>query len=150
MHRITRALTTGAYRRRSIPLERDSIDKEEHDDEAHLSPRSARAGQALFRSADRRQRKRSAGTLAENNVRACAASEDPFTYEALVVPSLEDALIAVLFNHNIQAIVVRPGLVLKSKTTMKSCTVFSAERAADSDEIDAHAARKSMGRSCAA
>ena len=32
-----------------------------------------------------------------------------------MVPSLEDALIAVLFNHNIQAIVVRPGLVLKSK-----------------------------------
>ncbi len=38
VNRITRALTTGAYRRRSIPLERDSIDHDEHDDEAMLSP----------------------------------------------------------------------------------------------------------------
>ena len=36
--RITRALTTGAYRRRSIPLDRDSVDAEEHEDEALLSP----------------------------------------------------------------------------------------------------------------
>ena len=38
VHRVTRALTTGAYRRRRIPLERNSADKEEHDDEALLSP----------------------------------------------------------------------------------------------------------------
>jgi arginine decarboxylase len=36
----------------------------------------------------------------------------------VVVPSLEDALIGILFNHNIQAIVVRPGLVLKSKSDL--------------------------------
>ena len=34
VQRITRALTTGAYRRRHIPLERDSADAEEHEDEA--------------------------------------------------------------------------------------------------------------------
>ena len=36
--RVTRALTTGAYRRRHIPLEHDSIEAEELDDEALLSP----------------------------------------------------------------------------------------------------------------
>ncbi len=36
--RVTRALTTGAYRRRHIPLERDCIDQDEHEDEALLSP----------------------------------------------------------------------------------------------------------------
>jgi arginine decarboxylase len=40
--------------------------------------------------------------------------EDRFVYEPVVVPSLEDALIAILFNHNIQAVVIRPGLALKS------------------------------------
>jgi arginine decarboxylase len=40
--------------------------------------------------------------------------EDPFIYEAVVVPSLEDALIAVLINYNIQAIVVRFGFELKA------------------------------------
>ena len=52
----------------------------------------------------------------KSNVARMRRPEDPFIYEAVVVPSLEDALIAVLFNHNIQAIVVRPGVVLKSKT----------------------------------
>ena len=42
-------------------------------------------------------------------------AEDEFVYEPVVVPSLEDALMAILFNYNIQAIVVRPGLTLKSK-----------------------------------
>ncbi len=55
----------------------------------------------------------------KDNVTRMRRPEDPFTYEAVVVPSLEDALIAVLFNHNIQAIVVRPGLVLKSKIDIR-------------------------------
>ncbi len=40
--------------------------------------------------------------------------DDRFVYETVVVPSIEDALIAVLFNHNIQSVVIRPGLVLES------------------------------------
>ena len=45
--------------------------------------------------------------------------EDPFVYESVVTPSLEDALIAVLFNHNIQAVVVRFGFDLKSRSSLK-------------------------------
>lgn len=49
------------------------------------------------------------------NVTRMRRPEEPLIYEAVVVSSLEDALIGILFKHNIQAIVVRPGLVQKSK-----------------------------------
>jgi arginine decarboxylase len=35
--------------------------------------------------------------------------DDPYLYEPVVTPSLEDALIAIMFNHNIQAVIVRCG-----------------------------------------
>jgi arginine decarboxylase len=40
--------------------------------------------------------------------------EDPFSYELVVVPSFEDALVAVLLNSEIQACVVRSGLAVSS------------------------------------
>lgn len=40
--------------------------------------------------------------------------EDAFTYEPVFVPSFEDALIAILLNHNIQAVVIRYGFRLQS------------------------------------
>jgi len=55
----------------------------------------------------------------EENLRAglrrVRRSEDPFVYELVVVPSFEDALIAVLFNHNIQACVIRYGFAFHSQ-----------------------------------
>ncbi len=41
-------------------------------------------------------------------------AQDPFTYDAIVVPSVQDALIAVLFNPNIQACVIRYGMPFAS------------------------------------
>ena len=35
--------------------------------------------------------------------------EDPFIYELVIVPSFEDALVAVLLNSEVQACVIRPG-----------------------------------------
>lgn len=136
VHRVTRALTTGAYRRRHIPLERDSLDKEEHDDEALLSPEARALTKPYFEVlivdsvSDQQER------WLKTNVSQMRRLEDPFTYEAVVVPSLEDALIAVLFNHNIQAIVVRPGLVLKSKLDNEILHSF-LNRAGGSKAIDA-------------
>ncbi len=136
VHRVTRALTTGAYRRRHIPLERDSMDKEEHDDEALLSPEARALTKPYFEvlivdSVSEQQER-----WLKNNVARMRRVEDPFTYEALVVPSLEDALIAVLFNHNIQAIVVRPGLVLKSSLDNEILHSF-LNRAGGAEAIDA-------------
>ncbi len=60
--------------------------------------------------------------MQEANLRRTVASmrrpEDPFVYEPVFVPSLTDALIGVMFNHNLQAVVVRNGLRLESDQTL--------------------------------
>lgn len=136
VNRITRALTTGAYRRRSIPLERDSIDHEEHDDEAMLSPEARALTKPYFEVLIVDDVNEQQERWLKSNVSRMRRVEDPFHYEAVVVKSIEDALIAVLFNHNIQAIVVRPGLTLKSKMD-EPILARSLARAGGQDEIDA-------------
>jgi arginine decarboxylase len=49
-----------------------------------------------------------------DGLRKMRRPEDGFVYDIVVVPSLEDALIAVLFNYNIQAVVIRYGFPLRS------------------------------------
>lgn len=135
-NRVKRALTTGAYRRRHIPLDRDSTDDEEHNDEAMLSPEARAMARPYFEVlivdnvSDQQER------WLKSNVSRMRRPEDPFNYEAVVVPSLEDALIAVLFNHNIQAIVVRPGLVLKSKNDNEILAKYISN-ASNAAEIEA-------------
>ncbi|MBW4708352.1 aminotransferase class I/II-fold pyridoxal phosphate-dependent enzyme [Roseobacter sp. YSTF-M11] len=133
--RVTRALTTGAYRRRHIPLERDSVDQEEHDDEAMLPPEARALAKPYFEVLIVDNVNEHQERWLRNNVTRMRRPEDPFVYEAVVVPSLEDALVAVLFNHNIQAIVVRPGLVLKSKMD-QSIVARYLNRAGGQEEID--------------
>ncbi|MBM1688799.1 aminotransferase class I/II-fold pyridoxal phosphate-dependent enzyme [Sulfitobacter geojensis] len=134
-NRVKRALTTGAYRRRSIPLDRETSDDEEHNDEAMLSPEARAMARPYFEVLivdnvnDQQER------WLKSNVARMRRPEDPFHYEAVVVPSLEDALIAVLFNHNIQAIVVRPGLVLKSNNDNEILAKY-IRNASDGDDIN--------------
>ncbi|MDF1726320.1 MAG: ornithine decarboxylase [Sulfitobacter sp.] len=135
--RVTRALTTGAYRRRSIPLERDSIDSEEHEDEAMLPPEARALAKPYFEVLIVDNVNEQQERWLKHNVARMRRSEDPFVYEPVVVPSLEDALVAVLFNHNIQAIVVRPGLVLKSRLEDKEILTRYLARAGGRQEIDA-------------
>ena len=134
--RVTRALTTGAYRRRTIPLERDSIDQEENEDEAMLSPEARAMSKPYFEVLIVDNVNEHQERWLRSNVTRMRRIEDQFIYEAVVVPSLEDALIAVLFNHNIQAIVVRPGLTLKSNMVESIATQYLA-RAGGREEIDA-------------
>ena len=136
VNRVTRALTTGAYRRRTIPLERDSLDNEEHDDEAMLSPEARALTKPYFEVlivdnvTDQQER------WLKSSMTRMRRPEDPFIYEPVVVRSIEDALIAVMFNHNIQAIVVRPGLTLKSTMEQDILTRYLS-RAGGRQEIDA-------------
>ncbi|MDW4548698.1 aminotransferase class I/II-fold pyridoxal phosphate-dependent enzyme [Defluviimonas sp. D31] len=117
-HRAARALTTGAYRRRHIPLDRDSADAEDHEDEAMLSPEARALARPYFEVMIVDDLNEHQERWLRNNVQRMRRPEDPFIYETVVVPSLEDALIGILFNHNVQAVVVRPGLSLKSKTEL--------------------------------
>lgn len=43
------------------------------------------------------------------------SDDDPFVYDIVVVPSAEDALIAVLVNHHIQSVVIRYGFPMESQ-----------------------------------
>jgi arginine decarboxylase len=124
VRRVTRALASGAYRRRTIPLDRDEGGEEEADDEAMLSPEARALSKPYFEVliVDRVNEQQERWLKA--SMHAMRRPEDPFHYEAVVVPSLEDALIGCLFNHNIQAVVVRPGLALKSANELKILTRF--------------------------
>ncbi len=114
VRKVSRALISGAYRRRSIPLEIDDTVAEDHEDESLLSPEARSLSRPYFeilivdQLGDHQER------WLKSSLHRMRGNDDQFVYESVVVPSLEDALIAVLFNHNIQAIIVRPGLALKS------------------------------------
>ncbi|MFD1344131.1 aminotransferase class I/II-fold pyridoxal phosphate-dependent enzyme [Litorisediminicola beolgyonensis] len=118
VHRVMRALTTGAYRRRHIPIDRDSTEIDENDDEAMLTPEARALTKPYFEVLIVDDVNEQQERWLKTNMHKMRREEDPFHYEAVVVASLEDALIAVLFNHNIQAMVVRPGLNLRSEMNM--------------------------------
>ena len=106
--RITRALMSNAYRKRTIQLALPSEpDEEEDEDDARHRYEDQANGRPYFEVlivdniSPQHERSVRAG------LRTMRRSEDRFIYEPVVVPSFEDALIAVLFNHNIQAVVVR-------------------------------------------
>jgi arginine decarboxylase len=136
VNRVTRALTTGAYRRRSIPLERDSLDNEEHNDEELLSPEARAMSKPYFEVLIVDNVSEQQDRWLKSNILRMRRPEDQFIYEPVVVSSIEDALIAVMFNHNIQAIVVRPGLTLKSNMVESILTRYLA-RAGGREEIEA-------------
>ena len=110
--RIVRALTNGTYRSREINL-RVSSELDERDElapnfeeEHHLRPYfellfvDESGGEDVHRLRE--------------SLHALRRPEDNFIYDIVVVPSFEDALIAVLFNYNIQAVVIRYGFPLRS------------------------------------
>ncbi len=112
--RIVRALMSNAYRHRTVltGLQSEADDDEEEaleakDEHLHAKPYF----EVMFVD--------SLGSHPEHQLRLglreMRRSEDPFVYEVVVVPSFEDALIGVLFNHNLQAVVVRYDFPLRSR-----------------------------------
>ena len=106
VRRIIRALTSGAYRRRSIPLDREDLDNEELEDEALLSPEARALTKPYFEVLFVDNVSEQQDRWLRSSIQRMHRTEDAFTYQPVIVPSLEDALIAILFNHNIQAVVV--------------------------------------------
>lgn len=54
----------------------------------------------------------------KDNLREIRSPSDSFTFEVVVTRSFQDSLIALLFNRNIQACVIRYGLSYKSRNTL--------------------------------
>ncbi len=135
VRRILRALTSGAYRRRTIPLDREEADGDELEDEALLSPEARALAKPYFEVLIVDDLNEHQGRWLRNSMQRMFRSEDQFIYEPVIVPSLEDALIGILFNHNIQAIVVRPGLTLKSKNELAILKRY-LNRVGDNEDVD--------------
>ncbi|MBT8436299.1 MAG: ornithine decarboxylase, partial [Gammaproteobacteria bacterium] len=111
--RIVRALTGGTYRSRQINLRTASeLDERgeasQHHDE--LSHQQRPYFEVLFVDESGPEDVR----LMRESLHKIRRPEDRFIYDIVVVPSFEDALIAVLFNYNIQVAVIRYGFPLRS------------------------------------
>ncbi len=115
VRRVSRALTSGAYRRRSIPLIADETEGDEFEDESTQTLEARALGRPYFEVMIVDDVTEHQERFLQSSLQRMRRSEDPFIYETVVVPSIEDALIGVLFNQNVQAVIVRPGLSLKSK-----------------------------------
>ncbi|RVT82201.1 aminotransferase class I/II-fold pyridoxal phosphate-dependent enzyme [Rhodobacteraceae bacterium CCMM004] len=135
VQRVARALATGAYRRRTIPLMTSEADVEDYEDEASLGPEARALGRPYFEVlivdgvTDHQEK------WLRQSLQRMRRVEDSFVYEPVVVPSIEDALIAILFNHNVQAVVVRPGVTLKSKNELPILKQY-LNRVGDDEDVD--------------
>ena len=67
-------------------------------------------------------------------VRRLRRPEDHFGYELVVVPSFEDALVAVLLNGNLQACVLRDGFEVVSRHDLRPLRHFFADISYDDVE----------------
>ncbi|MEM6680278.1 MAG: ornithine decarboxylase, partial [Pseudomonadota bacterium] len=115
VRRVVRALSTGAYRRRRITLAADDHDLEDVEDE-QTQPLEARAlARPYFETLIVDRVTDQQADWLKASLHRMRRQEDSFVYEPVIVPTLEDALIGILFNHNIQAVVVRSGLGRKSE-----------------------------------
>jgi arginine decarboxylase len=136
VRQITRALTSGAYRRRSILLGHEQSDGDDLQDEALLTPEARALTKPYFEvlvvdSLNEHQER-----WLRSSMKSMRRQEDQFHYELVVVPSFEDALIGILFNHNVQAVVVRPGLTLKSRNELSILQRYLTLLEGDEDAAD--------------
>jgi arginine decarboxylase len=84
VRRIKRAMSSGAYRRRTIPLDRDDAELEDHEEEALLSPEARALAkpyfEVLFVDALNDPQER----WLRNSIHGMRRGEDAFHYEPLV------------------------------------------------------------------
>ncbi|RMF34853.1 MAG: ornithine decarboxylase, partial [Alphaproteobacteria bacterium] len=133
IRRTARALATGAYRRRAITLTSDE-ESDDFEDETTM-PLDARAlGRPYFEILIVDDVNEQHEKFLRASLQRMRRDEDPFIYEPVIVPSVEDALIGVLFNHNVQAVVVRPGLRLKSENQLEILKRY-LDRVGDDEDV---------------
>ncbi len=118
VRRVVRALTSGAYRRRQVTLARDAADHEEVEDDSTVPIEARTLARPYFEVLVVDTLNEQQERWLRHSLQRMRRPEDACVYEPVMVSSVEDALIAILFNHNIQAVVIRPGLSLKSHNTL--------------------------------
>ncbi len=117
--RITRALMSGAYRRRSIDPWPDSDEAAQPDHDEPESPEQRTRARNYFEVLVVDDLTETQEDVLRESLRDIRRGEDQFIYEVVVVSNLADALIAVLFNHNIQSVVVRNDFGIESENKLE-------------------------------
>ncbi len=136
--RIVSALMGGLYRRKhldvSVPLE----DHDKKDDEEDVWVERVRRRpyfEVLIVDDFSHQQQ----IQQREGLVAMRRDEDHYTYEPVFVPSFEDALIAVLFNQNIQTVVIRFGFKLHSQHDFPLLKRYLAQaHVTNIDDIEPH------------
>ena len=113
--RIARALMSNSYRRKSVALGLYKGESEDEEEEILDPKEDSSFVRPYFEVLVVDDITAQQEHALRSGLREMRRPEDKFIYEAIVVPSFEDALIAVLFNHNIQAVVVRYGFPFQSR-----------------------------------
>lgn len=111
--RIVGAMMSGTYRRKHVNLGLHGED-ESYDDEDMETSEERNRRRPYFEVLFVDDLNYAQQNHQRDGLTAMRREEDPFTYEPVFVSSFEDAIIASLFNHNIQAIVIRFGFQYKS------------------------------------
>ncbi|MFV2032601.1 MAG: ornithine decarboxylase, partial [Gammaproteobacteria bacterium] len=111
--RIVRALTGGTYRSRHINL-RIPTELEDKDEASQYFDEERHRQRPYFEVLIVDENTQEDVKFIRDGLRNMRRPEDYFVYDIVVVPSFEDALIAVLFNYNIQVAVIRYGFPLRS------------------------------------
>ena len=112
VHRISRALSSQSYRKSFVSLH---LDEKAAVEEEERRESEVRTDRPYFEVLVVDEISAQEEDVMRERLRSMRRDEDKFIYELIVVPSFEDALIAVLFNFNIQAVVIRYGFPLKSR-----------------------------------
>lgn len=116
--RIVRALTAHSYRHRHIPLlpgERWEDGAEADEVAEAAAERRKGFSRPYFEVLVVDQLSAAGEASLRRGLHEIRRPEDRFIYEVVVVPSFEDAIIATLFNFNIQAVVIRYDFPFRSR-----------------------------------
>lgn len=147
VRRAARALISGAYRRRSIQISAEDSESEDFEDEASLTPDLRSMGRPYFEVLIVDDLNEQQERWLRSNLQHARRPEDQFIYEPVIVPSLEDALIGIMFNYNVQAVVVRPGLTLKSRNNVAILNKHLQD-ASEDEGVDALAPEEYGAETC--
>src|SRR5438105_7392324 len=112
VHRISRALSSQSYRRSFISLH---LDEEAAVEEEERRETQGRVDRPYFEVLIVDELSTQEEDTLRQRLYSMRRDDDDFIYEIVVVPSFQDALIAVLFNFNLQACVIRYGFPLRSR-----------------------------------
>ena len=116
--RLVRALVSHSYRTRTIELTQSvesSEFEEEQDFQAEPHDRDTTPSRPYFELLVVDELSAQEESSIRAGFKRARRAEDRFIYDTVVVPSFEDALIAVLFNYNIQAVLIRYGFPFHSR-----------------------------------